>query len=389
MAQTDVYSSTGRRNRRASCLRGASLCFSGPRLVLAFSLLLLPGRMLAQVAPAPDAPPTADLPNQPQSSGFQGQNQPAGPDNPQKQPQSQPSATLRVTTNLVNLFFLAHDSHGKLVTNLTATDCTVYEDGAKQTLQHFSAKSDRPLTLGILLDTSLSQQRVLPTEQQAGDAFLRRVLRPKDEAFLISFDVDVDMLADLTGSVPTLEHAMDRAQINSSSGNFANGTIPSIGKPKGTLLYDAVYLAANDKLRHESGRKALILLTDGQDEGSEENLKSAMEAAQKADAVVYVLLINDPGIYGTLDFTGAGAMHKLTKETGGRVFEIGHDGRKIQAAFEIIENELHAQYQASYTPTNHTADGGYRRIRVDCVQNDNALHVQARKGYYAAKMSAP
>ena len=186
----------------------------------------------------------------------------------------------------------------------------MFEDEKPQQLKSFTAQSDLPLSIGILLDTSLSQERVLPDEQKAASAFLRRILRPTDEAFLISFDVTVDLLADWTSNPDDLKRALDAAQINSSSGNYANGTLPSITKPKGTLLYDAVYLASNDKLRQESGRKAMVLLTDGQDEGSDEKLQSAIEAAQKADAVVYVLLISDSGIYGTLDFSSDGAMRK-------------------------------------------------------------------------------
>ncbi len=298
-----------------------------------------------------------------------------------------PVPTFEITANLVNLFFVARGPHGGLVPNLTQSDCAVYEDNVEQALKGFIAKSDQPLTLGILLDTSLSQQRVLPTEQQAGAAFLRRVLKPKDEAFLISFDVDATMLSDFTNSAGDLKRAIDSARINSNSGNFANGTVPSIGRPKGTVLYDAVYLAAEEKLRHETGRKALILLTDGEDEGSEQSLKSAVEAAQKADAIVYVLLIQSSGTLGIGDDAGAGPMRKLAQATGGEVFKIGSNGRKMQAAFDQIESELRSQYQASYTPTNKARDGTYRRIRVECRQNGEPLHVQARQGYYAESMA--
>lgn len=345
--------------------------------------------LMGQVAPAPDAPPSANTVSpvwigkpptvKPQT--------PKGPSTietaPSKAPRSQSPATLRVTTNLVNVFFVARDSHGHLVQNLKKSDCTILEDHVPQTLKSFSTRPELALTLGLLLDTSLSQQNVLATEQQAGDAFLHKILKPKDEAFLMSFDVNVNLLADLTGSLHTLEQAMNGAGINSNSGNYANGTIPSIGKPKGTVLYDAVYLAAHDTLRGQAGRKALVLLTDGQDEGSQESLKSAIEAAQKADAIVYVLLISDPGPYGMLDFSGTGPIHKLAKETGGTVFEIGHDGRKMQAAFTTIENELRQEYEATYTPTNRAQDGAYRRIHVDCRQAGTTLHVRAREGYYA------
>jgi VWFA-related protein len=259
----------------------------------------------------------------------------------------------------------------------------VFEDDKPQKLKSFAAQSDLPLSIGILLDTSLSQQRVLPDEQKAAAAFLRRILRPTDEAFLLSFDVTVDLQADWTSNAGDLKQALDAAQINSSSGNYANGTIPSITKPKGTLLYDAVYLASNDKLRQESGRKAMVLLTDGQDEGSQEKLQTAIEAAQKADAVVYVLLISDPGIYGALDFSSDSAVRKLVEATGGQVFVIGKNGKKLPAAFDAIESQLRTEYLAEYTPTNSIQDGSYRRIRVECRENGQSFRVQARQGYYA------
>jgi VWFA-related protein len=385
---------------------------------LVFTLLPLTGPVVwGQLAPQPDAPPGQDTSN-PASSQQPAQPQPdlqpAAPSQPQfnsqpppgvappqsSRPQAEPVPppdksgtrqppgqqavpTLRVSVNLVDLFFVVHDKSGKLVPNLTQADCSVFEDEKPQKLKSFTAQSDLPLSIGILLDTSLSQERVLPDEQKAASAFLKRILRPTDESFLISFDVTVDLLADWTSNPDDLKRALDAAQINSSSGNYANGTLPSITKPKGTLLYDAVYLASNDKLRQESGRKAMVLLTDGQDEGSEEKLQSAIEAAQKADAVVYVLLISDPGIYGGLDFSSDGAMRKLVEATGGEVFPIGKNGKKLPAAFDTIESQLRTEYQATYTPSNAVQDGSYRHIRVACQQNGQALKVQARQGYYA------
>jgi VWFA-related protein len=330
--------------------------------------------LLGQLAPEPDAPPAEG------TSAVSRQ---------QRQlPSAPPVATFQASANLVNLYFVARNKHGALVPDLTRDDCAIYEDNVLQTVQSFAARSDRPLTLGILLDTSRSQQRVLPMEQQAGDAFLKRVLRPGDEAFLMSFDVDVDLLADLTSNPAELRRAMDKAQINSSSGNFSVGTVPSIGKPKGTLLYDAVYLASQDKLAQESGRKALLLLTDGQDEGSQKRLQDAIESAQKADAVLYVLLIADKGVLGMFDLSGVGAMRKLADATGGQVFSIGSDGKKMQGAFSEIESELRTQYRASYTPTNNKMDGAYRSIRVACTQHGQPLRVQARQGYYAIPHTA-
>ena len=387
-------------------------------LPLGFALLTLATPTVwGQLAPQPDAPPgqgEANFPPLSQPTQAQPETPPAAPTQPQlntqppltpAQPRATPSqsnqeaspqspsnpqstaspgvTTLRVSVNLVDLFFVVHDKSGKLVPNLTRSDCNVFEDNAPQKLTSFTSQTDLPLSIGILLDTSLSQKRVLPDEQKAAYAFLRRILRPTDESFLISFDVTVDLLADWTSNPDDLKRALDAAQINSSSGNFANGTLPSITKPKGTLLYDAVYLASNDKLRPESGRKAMVLLTDGQDEGSDEKLQSAIEAAQKADAVVYVLLISDSGIYGTLDFSSDGAMRKLVEATGGEVFPIGKDGKKLPEAFNTIESQLRTEYQAAYTPSNAVLDGSYRHIRIACQQNGQPLKVQARQGYYA------
>jgi VWFA-related protein len=402
-----------RRDRRASCwlLRLAIL-------PVGFTLLTLgTPRVWGQLAPQPDAPPGQGESNPPplqQPAQVQPEIQRAAPAQPQFNSQQQPSvaqpqgnppkaepgttpetpsppqspastgiSTLRISVNLVDLFFVVHDKFGKLVPNLSRADCSVFEDEKPQKLKSFTAQSDLPLSIGIMLDTSLSQERVLPDEQKAASAFLRRILRPTDEAFLISFDVTVDLLADWTSNPDDLKRALDAAQINSSSGNYANGTLPSITKPKGTLLYDAVYLASNDKLRQESGRKAMVLLTDGQDEGSDEKLQSAIEAAQKANVVVYVLLISDPGIYGTLDFSSDGAMRKLVEATGGEVFPIGKNGKKLPAAFDAIESQMRTEYQATYTPSNTALDGSYRHISVACQQNDQTLKVQARQGYYA------
>jgi VWFA-related protein len=339
-------------------------------MLLAF---LLAGTVhgVAQVAPSPDAPPQG----------------PAG--DPNQDQADQPVATLKVNVNLVSLYFTVHDKHGALIPHLTKDDFTILEDKTPQKIKNFAAENDQPLTLGILLDTSGSQQSVLPLEQQAGAAFLSRVLRSKDEAFLISFDVNVDLLSDYTNNAHALARAMDKAQINVGTGG---GGVPGLGQgpvstgtPRGTLLYDAVYLATHDKLQQETGRKAIIILTDGEDQGSMEKLPGAIEAAQKANSIVYVLLIADRGFYGrgmyTMGYSGDAAMKKMAEETGGRVIDVGNNGKKMEAAFSQIEEELRTQYVASYTPTNEKLDGSYRRIDVECKQE--GLKVQSRKGYYA------
>jgi len=285
--------------------------------------------------------------------------------------------TLKVSVNLVNVLFSVRDKNG-YITNLHKDDCAILENKEPQKIKNFTQEKNLPLTIGILLDTSGSQMNVLPLEQQAGAEFLKDVLTPKDEAFLISFDINLNLLADYTNNSREIKRAMDKAQINTGAGT---GSVTGNGTPRGTLLYDAVYTAANDKLRQEAGRKVLILLTDGGDQGSQETLKTATEAAQKANALIYVILISDSGGFGNYTFGNpAGDMDRLAKETGGRVINVGNNGRKLQDAFNQIQDELRTQYLASYTPTNLKTDGTFRTLNISCGKDTK---VQARKGYYA------
>jgi VWFA-related protein len=181
---------------------------------------------------------------------------------------------------------------------------------------------------------------------------------------------------------------MSKAEINTAGGNGSagipgagGGTVPTIGKPKGTLLYDAVYLAATQKMNQETGRKAVILLTDGEDEGSRAKINEAIAAAEKSNVIVYTILIADRGFYGEFGYSGYSAMKKLTEETGGRLIDVGNNGKKLEAAFQQIEDELRTQYVASYTSTNTKLDGSFRKLSVEC--RGDGLKVQVRKGYFA------
>jgi VWFA-related protein len=322
----------------------------------------------SQLAPSPDAPPVSTAPATPIDE--------------------QSVATFKLTVNLVDVFFTVKDKNSNLVPHLTKDDCTISEDKQPQTLKSFVAETHQPLTLGILLDTSGSQQQVLPLEQDAGSQFLERVLKSKDEAFLLSFDVNVDLLQDYTNSPRLLARAMSKAEINTAGGNGAagipgagGGTIPVHGTPKGTLLYDAVYLASNEKMNQETGRKAMIVLTDGEDQGSRIKINEAIAAAQKSNVIIYTILIADRAFYGDFGYTGYSAMKKMTEETGGRLIDVGNNGKKLEAAFQQIEDELRTQYVASYTPSNTKQDGGFRHISVEC--RGDGLKVQTRKGYFA------
>ena len=296
----------------------------------------------------------------------------------------EPIETLKINVNVVNLFFNVKDGRGALVPALTKGDFQVLEEGKPQTIKYFTAEVDQPLTLGILIDASASQQRVLPMEQDVGAAFLRGVLRPKDLAFLISFDVNVDLLHDFTNSARELNAAMQKVKIN-TGGSFGGppglggGPVPQ-ARPRGTLLYDAIYLAADEKLGREVGRKAMIVLTDGEDQGSQETIKNAIEAAQRADAICYVLLIADRGFYGGF-YGGDRAMRELTEQTGGRMIDVGKNEKKLQEAFDQIAAELRTQYSIGYTPTNQTRDGSFRKVEIKVEKS--GLKVQSRAGYYA------
>jgi VWFA-related protein len=294
--------------------------------------------------------------------------------------------TLKVNVNVVNLFFNVKDKHGSLIPNLTKNEFDIFEDGKPQTIKYFSSESNQPLTLGLLIDSSASQERVLQDEKIAGAQFLREVLRKDDLAFVISFDVNVDLLQDYTNDASMLRHAMDRAKINSGGAGgglpgLGGGPLPTSNNPRGTLLYDAVYLAANEKLSKEVGRKAMILLTDGEDQGSQTRINQAIEYAQKADAIVYVIMIADRWFYGGMGYSGDHQMKKLTEETGGRVINAGNKPEKLKEAFDQIATELRSQYNIGYTPTNTARDGSFRKVEIKPKGKD--LKIQARQGYYA------
>lgn len=358
----------------------ASALNHGSRLILFISLLMtlaLPAVTQTQNIPPPKNPDTG-----PQTNSDEGAGPAIRDRTKQQEDKDNPIETVKVNVDVVNLLFNVKDKSGHLLPSLNKDEFSVSEDGQPQNIKYFKAESNLPLTIGILLDTSFSQDRVLPIEKEVGAQFLQRLLRKEDEAFLISFDVNVDLLQDFTNSSRDIRKGMDAAKIN-GGGNI--GGLPGIGQgpvpinnPKGTLLYDAVYLAAHDKLSSEVGRKALILLTDGEDQGSQLKLRDALEAAQKSDVILYTLLISDRGVSMG---TGEGLMRKLCEETGGRVINVGNNQEKLQKAFDQISDELRSQYSIGYTPTNGKHDGGFRKVEIKTKEN---YKVQSRKGYYAA-----
>lgn len=300
--------------------------------------------------------------------------------------ENNPAETLKVNVNVVQLFFNVKDKKGGLIPNLPKDSFEILEDNKPQTIKYFSADSSLPLTLGILIDSSASQERVLGMEQDVGGAFLSQILREKDMAFVMDFNVGVSLLQDFTGNVRKLKTALNSVKINTGGQvggipGMGGGPVPTAGVPKGTLLFDAVYLASHDQMAQQVDRKAMILLTDGEDQGSQYKIKDAIEAAQKADTIVYVLLCADRGFYGFGGYSGDSEMKKMTAETGGRVIEVGNKPEKLKAAFNQISEELRSQYNIGYVPSNNVKDGGFRRVQIK--NKTGEYKIQARSGYYA------
>ena len=290
--------------------------------------------------------------------------------------------TIKVEVSVVNVLCAVRDGKGGLVSNLEKSDFEVREDGKPQPILYFSRETKLPLTLGLLVDSSISQQRLIAEERRASAAFFEQMLGKQDAAFLISFDINVDLLQNVTGSVDFLRRGLEEIRVNSGGGAAsATGPFPRV-QTGGTHLYDAVYLAADEVLRKEVGRKALILITDGQDHGSKVTRAQAVEAAHKSDVILYTILFVDRGFYGYggVGYTGESAVREMAVETGGRVFNARND-KELNAAFEQISSELRSQYSLGYSPSNPARDGAFRRIDVRVP--GKGYRVQTRKGYYA------
>ena len=295
-------------------------------------------------------------------------------------------ATFVTGVNVVSVLASVRDKQGRYVRDLGQDDFELREDGRLQQIRYFSRQTDAALTLGMLVDTSLSQRRVLDEERNAGREFLWQVLRPaKDSAFLIRFDVEVELTQDSTNSLTTLDKALNSLDVPGVRG----------GRGMGTLLYDAVFLAADEVLKKLEGRKAIILLSDGDDHGSKISLARAVETTQKADSSVYAIHIFDEGRGLARGFggrrsrraparrpesIGQRALLKIAEETGGRYFEV--TGQKpLDQVYREIEEELRNQYSLGYISDRPAPSAEFRKIAI--VTRRKGLTVQARNGYYA------
>ena len=299
---------------------------------------------------------------------------------------AQDDNTIRLDVNLVSIFASVRGKNNALISNLEKGDFKIFEDGKEQQIKNFTRETDLPLTLGLLVDTSSSQERLIDTEQRAASQFFSKVIREKDQAFLIQFGAEAELLQDLTNSTRSLQKGLQQLRLSVPVGGLHPGPVPTMQNQAGTILYDAVYLAANDELKREVGRKAIILITDGVDTGSKITRDKAIEAAQKGDVMIYSIFYQDRqaygGGFGTISLGGGGEseLRRMSSETGGQVFKVDR-GHSLDDIFKELQDEMRSQYAITYQPPSPKRDGTYHKIDIKLADKD--YKPQARKGYYA------
>ena len=300
---------------------------------------------------------------------------------------------VKFDTNLTNIFFTAADKNRRFISDLKAEDIRVLEDGQPQEIFTFQTNIDLPLSLAILIDTSASEERTLPDEKAAARAFLENMMRPsKDEAAIVSFTGETTLEQGFTGNVERLRRAIDRVEFVPPSGYIGggvvvNGTPPISGTNQSlagsTAIWDAVWATSEELISAsaENTRRAIILLTDGDDTSSRMKIHDAIERAQKADALIYAIGIGDRYTFNVDE----GSLRKIAEQTGGRAYFPRHE-RDLRDAFEQIQRDLREQYLVAYSPSNKTRDGSYRRIEIQLVNpalKQQNLKLNYRSGYFA------
>ena len=300
---------------------------------------------------------------------------------------------LRVETNLTNIFFTAADKHKRFISTLKREDVRVLEDGVPQEIFTFQQNLDLPLSLAILIDTSRSEERTLPELKAAAQAFLESVMHAqKDEAAIVSFTGEPTLEQGLTGNLARLRRAIDRVEYVPPSGLIGGGVVvggtPPISDTQqalagSTAIWDAVWTTSNEILRDsaEHTRRAIILLTDGEDTSSQVHLRDAINSALKVDALVYAIGIGDRYAYGIDE----GSLKKITEATGGRAY-FPRNERELRDAFVQIQRDLREQYLIAYSPSNKARDGSYRRVTIEITNPEvqrQSLKLTYRPGYFA------
>jgi VWFA-related protein len=292
-------------------------------------------------------------------------------DTDQAQP---PVTTLKVVTGLVAISAVVKSKDGAAATGLTKDDFVLKQDGKEVPIRYFSLGSELPLSFALMVDTSVSQRTFIGDESLASDVFFETMLgRKEDRAMLVQFDTHVLQLKSMTNSANALHLALSHLS-------------PDASNPGGTLLYDAVYVIAKNVLASETGRKAMVILSDGGDNGSQRSLAEAVEQAQRADVQIYSILYsmardlsgNDAGRPPTID-PGLGALHKLSESTGGHVFTVS-PAMSLREIYAQIEQDLRLQYELGYKPPPDTQPNSYHKLELKA--KDKKLTVQARKGFF-------
>ncbi len=300
---------------------------------------------------------------------------------------------IKVETNLTNILFTASDKQKRFVSTLKREDVRVLEDGVPQQIFTFQPNSDLPLSLAILIDCSGSEERTLPEEKGAARSFLETVLRAdKDEAAIVSFTGEVTLEQGLTGNIPRLRRAIDQVEFVPPSGYIGGGVVvggtPPISGTQQTLagstaIWDAIWATSNELLSEsaEHTRRAIILLTDGEDTISQVRMQEAINRAVKVDALIYAIGIGDRYQFGINE----GALKKITENTGGRAY-FPRNERELREAFAQIERDLREQYLVAYSSSNKTRDGSYRRITIEIINPElrkEGFRLNYRPGYFA------
>jgi VWFA-related protein len=300
---------------------------------------------------------------------------------------------VKVETNLTSIFFTAADKNKRFIGNIKADDIRVLEDGQPQQVFTFQQNLDLPLSIAILIDTSASEERTLPDEKAAARTFLQDVLRPsKDEGAVVSFTGEITLEQGFTGNIERLRRAIERVEFVPPSGYVGggvvvNGTPPISGTNQSlagsTAIWDAIW-ATSEELLSESAehtRRAIILLTDGEDTSSRMKLHNAVERAQKSDSLVYAIGIGDRYSFSVNE----GALRKISEQTGGRAY-FPRNERELREAFVQVQRDLREQYLVAYAPSNKARDGSYRHIEIQIVNPElrkESLKLNYRSGYFA------
>ena len=295
--------------------------------------------------------------------------------------------TIKVDVDLVNVLCSVRNKGNGLVGNLEKSDFKLFEDGKEMDIKYFTRETDLPLTIGMLVDTSKSQENLIEPESRAAYEFFKVVLRKKDMAFLMQFGAEAELLQDNTNSAKMLQDGLRQLRLSVPLGGLHPGPVPTAQNQAGTIMFDAIYLAAGEKLKGEVGRKVIVVITDGDDTGSKTPRDKATEAAQKADTIIYFVDYEDPryhgGGFGTFTIgrnTGNADMSRMSGETGGRVFRVDRKNT-LDDIFKELQDEMRSQYSIGYTSPHSQKDGSYHKIEIRTSNKD--YKVQARKGYYA------